>query len=71
MEPDPWIKLLHELGTIIAAVAAAIAATSSLRNGRTLKQNGSHPKEAVPPGSAKPATKKTSSGDWYVPPDLN
>ena len=59
-----WTHLLHELGTIIGGVAAVIAAASSLKNGRTLK-NGQHD------GTRKRVKKKTSNEDWYQPPSLN
>lgn len=52
--------------TAIAALPGVIAAVSSLRNGRTLKENGhSH--------THKTAGKKTSKGgskDWYEPPNF-
>ncbi len=73
MESNSWITALHELGTIIAATAAAIAAVSSLKNGRTLSDKVDPKLEDVRQVIAKPPKKKTpnaGSGDWYKPPDL-
>jgi len=63
--------MLHELGTIIAAIAAAIAAVSSLKNGRTLNGKSSH---GTPKVLVRVPKKRTSNGeskgDWYKSPDL-
>lgn len=56
----------HIILTIIATAPAAIAAASSLRNGRILKENG-----RTKSGQTNKATKKkTPNGDWYAPPDV-
>ena len=67
---DQWTPILHEIGTIIGASAAVIAAVSSLKNGHTLK-NGKDDR------THKPPQKKTrngacdrKSGDWYKAPEL-
>jgi hypothetical protein len=68
---DLWIPLLHEIGIIIAAVAAAIAAVSSLKNGRTL--NGHIKPKVDRLAIGRPRKKKTSkdgSVDWHTPVDL-
>lgn len=74
MPAESWQPILHEVGTIIVGSAAVIAAVSSLKNGRTLK-NGTHQTKAgAGKRSSKPAKKKTSNGDensdWYNPPVL-
>jgi len=73
MDVSSWTPILHEVGTIIAAVAAAIAATSSLRNGQRLKNGALE----GPRAKRKPRKKKTLKGepgeegnDWFSPPDL-
>lgn len=64
MDVESWTHLLHEVGTITAAVAAVIAAASSLKNGKRLKNGtkGDHP------GSAKKRVSRPK--DWYHTPDL-
>jgi hypothetical protein len=76
-QSNEWILLLHEIGTIIAATAAAIAAVSSLRNGRTLKNGGSVSAEVVRKALHKGTKKKIKNDaggesklDWYKPPGL-
>lgn len=72
-EPEIWINLLHDLSIITAALAAAIAAGSSLKNGRTLRKNHKYLKEAVEEANGKPPQNTTSKGDsedWYKPPEL-
>lgn len=75
MEFSTWaVTALHELGIIITGAAAVIAATSSLRNGRTLKNGGAIVGAVVRREMSKPSEKKTSkdaSEDWYKPPDLD
>jgi len=64
---ETWQQILHDIGTITAAAAAAIAAVSSLKNGRTLKRNTNGD------ASATSATMNGSKGkDWYpkYPPHL-
>lgn len=73
MDANQWTPLLHELGTIIAALAGAIAAVSSLRNGRVLDGRKGDTTLRVTKtrkqknGSTEPA----KTGDWYHPPDLD
>ena len=73
MDANQWTPLLHELGTIIAAVAAAIAATSSLKNGRTLKNGRSDdaPNPPTKPKQKSVSEERENRGDWYQPPNLN
>ena len=64
---------LHEIGTIITALAAVIAAVSSLRNGQTL--NGKH-QEVVDALSAlrkrrKKKTQSDESKEWFKAPDVH
>jgi len=71
VNPEQWVPFLHEFGIIIAALAAAIAAVSSLRNGRTLNQDV---RAGIAKRSRKARKKKTLSaakkGDWYKTPDV-
>ena len=56
-----WSDVLH---TTIAAVPAVIAAISSLKNGRTLKNGTSH---RLP----RKKTRKGASKDWFKAPRLH
>jgi hypothetical protein len=71
MNADSWVTFLHDFATIISTAAAVIAASSSLKNGRTLKNHKVIPEEVVRPAIVKPEKNTTSKDDWYVPPDLN
>jgi hypothetical protein len=70
MSGETWVPLLHELGTIIAAVAAAIAAASSLRNGKRLKNGHEQNGRSAP---TKPKSRSNDPvgklADWYKKPD--
>jgi hypothetical protein len=65
------VQIVFHVGTIIGAGSAVIAAVSSLRNGRILRQNG---QTGTPPASSKQTPTKTTKGapadDWYEPPDF-
>lgn len=64
--------LIQCLGITIAAAAGVTGAVSSLKNGRTLKDQNETGTVNL---SLKPTLKKTSSDekrkDWYEPPDLD
>lgn len=67
----------HEIAEVIAAIAALIAAYSSLKNGRTLKRNsngqGPSPSADVQKAKLRPPKKPASNvddDDWFRPPDL-
>ena len=78
MDTEAWTRILHELGIIIAAVSAAIAAASSLKNGRTLNGHKTAMREEAGRKEKRSrARKKTSNVDgkekqeeWYTPPVL-
>jgi len=84
MDANQWPPILHEVGIIIAAIAAAIAAASSLRNGRILKNGGAIVgavvRKALHKGTKKKTSKDGSRGlgpipiekppDWFQPPEL-
>ena len=74
MEPTAWtINLIHEIAMTIGALAAVIAALSSLKNGRTLNGDVKTKVEAVHEAIAKPKARKTpseESEDWFRPPEF-
>jgi hypothetical protein len=75
-QSDLWIPLCQIIATTIAAVLAAIAAGSSLRNGRRLRiatSLSAIADEVVRKALHKGTKKKTSNGgskDWYDPPNI-
>ena len=75
MEPTTWtINLIHEIAMTIGAVAAVIAALSSLKNGRTLNGDVKTKVADVHAVIAKPLKRKTQSEeseDWFRPPDFD
>jgi hypothetical protein len=70
MDVNQWTPLLHELGTIIAATAAAIAAVSSLKNGRTLNGHIKPKVEKLVEKKTKRIGKNGKHEDWYRDPDV-
>lgn len=71
--PELWVNLFHDCSTITAALAAAIAAVSSVSNGRALK-DAKKKLEDVQQANGNRKRKKTlnaESKDWYEPPELN
>jgi hypothetical protein len=73
-----WTSILHELGTIIGALAAAIAAISSLVNGRTLRNGSEHPgalrvtegRFKSGPRRSRAHKKPEKPRDWFKAPDV-
>ncbi len=61
---DPAHTWIDVLLTAIAAVPGVIAAASSLKNGRTLKNGGQRPSPQAKKHSSK------GSADWYRKPDV-
>ena len=61
-EATDWGKVGNGIGLILTGIFACTAAFSSLKNGRTLRENGAPKPPAIKSASQK---KAASPEDWY------